>query len=210
MAYPHFDLVQRAYNELIAEGKIKQRATTEEVEQDKGLVTRRAGYYTYSERTSAIGILEKTTGNNSMGYSTDILIQTDGDYWDVVTESAGMVQPLDGGPSHDAELIPLWRIPTAELAQVSTSPTPEPTPPPSSGVTLDDVMATLHTMQQTAANDSYAIQTHTTAETERVLQRLNELRQEVIDFAEIAGKVLLVAHHRRQEEEQLPEEPVTT
>jgi len=36
-----------------------------------------------------------------------------------------------------------------------------------------------------------------------VLDRLNELRQEVIDFAEVAGKVLLVKYLR----ERRPDEP---
>jgi hypothetical protein len=131
VSFPHYDLVQRAYDELIAEGKIQQRHDQEQVEQDKGLLTRRAMYYVNTERNPAIGILEKTEGNNSLGYSVDLGIQIDGTFWDVATDSNGMAQPVNGGPSYDPALVPRWAKPTAELAQVDTDP--GPTPPPDGG-----------------------------------------------------------------------------
>jgi hypothetical protein len=66
---------------------------------------------------------------------------------------------------------------------------PEPIPP-ASGYTLDDVMEALAQLDVDQGNNTTQILAHTTSETDRVIQRLNELRQEVIDFAEIAGKML--------------------
>lgn len=135
MSFPHYDLVQRAYDELIAEGKIQHRNNQEHVEQDKGLLTRRAMYYTNTERNPAIGLLEKTEGNNSLGYSVDLGLQLDGTFWDVATDSGGMAQPVNGGPSGpDPELVPRWAKPTAELAQVDV----DPGPPPDGGDTSND------------------------------------------------------------------------
>lgn len=126
MGYPHFDCVQRAYEELTAEGKIPMG----NLEYDKGLITQRAGFYSY-ERDSTMGVLEKSSGNNYQGYSVDILIRTNGDYYDVVTDSGGQAVPVNGGPDHDPELIPRWRKPTKELAQIDgdTDGGGTPTPP---------------------------------------------------------------------------------
>jgi hypothetical protein len=121
MSFPYYDLVVRAHSELINEGKIKQRSNQEEVEQDKGLLTRRAGFYVNDSRDSTIGLLRKTEGNNSQGFSVDLLIRLDGVFWDVATDKDGMAQPLDGGPSGpDIELAQKWVQPTAELAQITT------------------------------------------------------------------------------------------
>jgi hypothetical protein len=121
MSFPYYDLVDRAYNELIAEGKIKPRTVPEDVEQDKGLLTRRAGFYVFTLEDPTIGLLEKTSGNNSLGYSVDLLLcRTDGTFWDVATDKNGCAAPLNGGPSGpDPELIPRWRPPSAELAQLT-------------------------------------------------------------------------------------------
>lgn len=120
MGFPYYDLVVKAHGDLIHEGLIKQRTNQEEVEQDKGLLTRRAGYYVYSEKDETIGLLGKTEGNNSLGYSVDLLIQkSTGYFWDVATDNAGMATPVNGGPSGpDPELAMKWAEPTAELAQV--------------------------------------------------------------------------------------------
>ena len=120
MSFPYYAEVERAHAELVAEGKITQRWTQEEVEQDKGLLTRRAGYYVFMEKNPTIGLLEKTSGNNSLGYSVDLLLRaTDGTFWDIATDTNGMAMPLNGGPGGpDPELIPRWRKPTAELAQI--------------------------------------------------------------------------------------------
>jgi hypothetical protein len=117
MAYPHFDQVQRAYDELIADGSIKKRASQEQVEQDKGLLTRRAGFYS-NQRDPSIGILKKTSGNNSLGYSVDLLIRLDGTFWDVATDNAGLACPVNGGPAGPDPALAAdgWTKPTAELA----------------------------------------------------------------------------------------------
>jgi hypothetical protein len=120
MSFPYYAQVERAHSELVAEGLIRHRATQEEVEQDKGLLTRRAGYYVFAEDNPLIGLLEKTSGNNSLGYSVDLLLRlSDGTFWDIATDSGGQAIPLNGGPGGpDPELVPRWRQPTAELAQV--------------------------------------------------------------------------------------------
>ena len=119
MSFPYFELVERAHAELLHEGKIMRRSDQHEVEEDKGLLTRRAAYYCFSLADTSIGILEKTTGNNSLGYSVDLLIRLDGTFWDVATDVAGMATPVNGGPSGpDPELAKRWRTPTAELAEI--------------------------------------------------------------------------------------------
>jgi hypothetical protein len=121
MSFPYYDLVERAYHELVQEGKIAPRTDPEQVEQDKGLLTRRAGYYVFTFEDPTIGLLEKTSGNNSLGYSVDLLLRrVDGTFWDVATDKDGAAAPLNGGPSGpDPELVPRWRMPTAELAQLT-------------------------------------------------------------------------------------------
>lgn len=179
MGYPHYDLVERAYNELKAEGKIPMG----NVEHDKGLITQRAGYYSY-DRDATMGVLEKSSGNNYKGYSVDILIRTNGQYYDIVTDKNGEAVPVNGGPSTDPELIPRWRKPSAELAQVEEGGgggTPEPEPPASNQQVLDAIAASEEN-----------VKAHVTAETNRVMQRLADYRQEVIDFAEQVGLVLIL------------------
>lgn len=176
MSYPHYDCMERAYQELQAEGKIQTRATQDEVEQDKGLLTRRGAYYAH-QRDPSHGLLEKTSGNNSLGYSVDwILRQTDGVGWDVTTDEwndetqTGMARPVNGD-AHPADpaYIPRWRMPTAELAQLPTTPPPEPGPTPPStedrlaaleaavnaliGLTGQVHEMTYHMMTQTWAGD---------------------------------------------------------
>jgi hypothetical protein len=120
MAFEYYAQVERAHSELVAEGLIKPRHDQEQVEQDKGLLTRRAGYYCYTEDSPLIGLLEKLEGNNSLGYSVDLLLRlSDGTFWDVATDRDGQAIPLNGGPGGpDPELVPRWRKPSAELAQI--------------------------------------------------------------------------------------------
>jgi hypothetical protein len=191
MSYPHFDLVQQAHADLKAEGLIQPRTTQDEVEQDKGLLTRRAAWYVNQQRDPSHGLLEKTSGNNSLGYSVDwILRQSDGVGWDIATDDGTNALPLNGDEhAADPAYIPRWRQPTAELAQMPDESTePEPAPP-----------ADTDTILRAIADSEARIVAHQTAETERVLTRLNELRQEVIDFAEIAGKVLVAIWAARHE-----------
>ncbi len=77
MSYPYFELVIKAQNDLINEGLIMPRDDQRALEEDKGLLTRRAGYYS-NQRDATIGLLAKTTGNNSLGFSVDILLSTNG------------------------------------------------------------------------------------------------------------------------------------
>jgi len=133
MSYPYYDLVLKANQELVDEDEITPLPPghQEEVEDQKGLLTRRAGYYS-NLRDANIGILEKTSGNNSMGYSVDILIHKDGTFYDVATDDGRQALPVNGGPGNDPGLISRWRQPTKELAGLDgTDPIPEPEPPPS-------------------------------------------------------------------------------
>ncbi len=131
MSYPHYDLVQRAYQELVDGGFIKelQPGHQEEVEEQKGLLTRRAAYYSFL-KDAQYGILEKTTGNNSKGYSVDIIISVTGLIYDVASDNGRIAFPINGGPSNQPDLIPRWRQPTAELAGIGIEPPPDPDPNP--------------------------------------------------------------------------------
>jgi hypothetical protein len=85
MSYPHYDLVQKAHQELLNEGKIAPRSSQEEVEQDKGpLLVEQLTMCIQKDETH--GLLRKTEGNQSEGYSVDwILRNTDGEGWDITT-----------------------------------------------------------------------------------------------------------------------------
>lgn len=163
MSYPNFDLVQKAFQELQNEGIIKPVPATDvhAIESQKGILTMRSGYYS-NQRDSNIGILEKTFGNNYKGFSVDILIHHSGDFWDIATDvetSPGMrmASPVNGGPSHDNDLIPRWRQPTKELAGIENG-NGNGEPPPN-----DDVIELLNhivhqnelIMQQNAALENH-------------------------------------------------------
>jgi hypothetical protein len=198
MGYPHFDLVQRSHSELIAEGKIRRRSDQEAVEQDKGLLTRRAAYYSNIERDANIGLLEKTTGNNSMGFSVDILLDKDGSFWDVATDQGGMAMPSDGEERFDPELAARWAQPTAELAQIDSAPPvigpgpgPDPTPDVDEVVALlNDIIAMLERARETQARDTAAIIARDDVNTERILERI----EEVVTNAENSGKKALALY----------------
>lgn len=177
MSYPYFDLVQRAHQELIAEGLIGPRSNQDAVEQDKGLLTRRAAYYVNRDRDPSHGLLAKTSGNNSLGYSVDWIISNrDGTGWDVATDDGVNALPSNGGPeAPDAARIADWRQPTAELAQVTDQPAPGPTPPASG---LEDVYAILATMQAQQAADTAAILAAGEANTQRILDELHRILEE--------------------------------
>lgn len=184
MSFAYYSDVERAYNDLKAEGKIMPRSTPEAVEADKGLLTQRSGWYVY-QKNPTIGVLEKTSGNNYLGYSVDLLIQTNGTFWDIATDNGIEALPVNGGPSSDPSLVPSWRPPSAELAQMPDQPAPGPDPEPIPDDSLQQILDAI-----TASEGR--INQHTTDEADRVINRLNELRQEVIDFADIAGKVLIL------------------
>lgn len=199
MSYPHIDLVHKALADLKAEGKVRPRTTQPEIEQDKGLCVQRSAYLINTQRDPSHGVFQKSGGNvytppgGGETYSVDwILRQYDGEGWDVVSdrwdESTGTGEAIvveGGAHGPNPDNIPRWRMPTKELAQIADSPpTPEPEPPP----TDDSLQQILAAITASEAN----VKAHVTAETDRVMQRLADYRQEVIDFAEIAGKVLVI------------------
>ena len=192
MSYPHFDLVEKAELELIAEGKIKHRDNQDEVEQDKGLITKRAAYYVYTERDASHGLMEKTDGNNAGGYSVDwILRVTNGEGWDVTTDTDGMAGAVNGdshGPNPD--YISRWRQPTRELAQLEEETTPPPEPENPQPIP-EDLLNYLQEMEDRiiAASD---------AGDQRTLDRLNS----IVDQAEETLKEVLVAYLVLRPEEE--------
>jgi hypothetical protein len=198
MSNPNYDDVQRAHADLLAEGKIAPRDNNAAVERDKGLLTQRAAWY-IAQKNPLIGLMEKDSepgGNHyvaadGMKYSVDWHLRIpDGVGRDIATDDSGgepaspthlvLAQPVNGGEHPpNASYIPRWRPATAQNAQVATTPPPEPEPEPDLQEILDAIAASEAT-----------VKAHVTAETDRVMQRLADYRQEVIDFAEVAGKVL--------------------
>jgi len=196
MSFPYFDEVQRAHQELLAEGKIKTRSTQEEVEQDKGLLTRRSGWYSY-ERDPSIGLMEKLEGNNSLGYSVDVLLsKVDGVSYDIATDSAGLAQPVNGGPSapYPAD-IPRWREPTKELAQIEDDPDPEP--PPVDQTDIDDVYAYLEVLQTQQAEDTQLLLARDDANTQKILDTIDSIKTQV---EESLQKALAIIIHRKRDD----------
>lgn len=198
MGYPHFDLVQRSHSELTAEGKIRRRSDPAEVENDKGLCTRRAAYYANTERDPNHGILTKDYGNNSMGYSVDIIIDRSGIFWDVMTDSGGMAQPVDGGErGPEGDLAQRWAQPTAELAQIDST-TPGPGPGPGGGVggganteiiqKLDALLASMEELHKRQGADTALINERDDFNTQRIMDRL----EQIVEDAEKTGKQVLV------------------
>lgn len=98
-----YDLVEKAYNELRAEGIIKPCAP-EEVDKQKAIMTARAAYY-INQVDSNYGLLEKTSGNNVDGRSVDIIyVRGSWIEYDVATDvkyandpSLRIASPVDSG-----------------------------------------------------------------------------------------------------------------
>lgn len=183
MAFPHYDLVQRAYEELTAEGFIKELPPghQEEVEDQKGILTRRAAYYA-NIQDPQYGILEKTSGNNSEGYSVDIIISNSGLFYDVATDNGRIAIPINGGPASDPALIPRWRQPTRELAGIGTEPEPEPEPGPEPEPPSDDIKEMLQLLieenraMRTIVDQIYARQDNHDAQFNNVRIQLIDIR----------------------------------
>lgn len=195
MSYPYYDQVERAHAELKAEGLIVPRTNQDQVEQDKGLLTRRAAYYAHQLDPSQ-GLLAKTSGNNSLGYSVDwILRSTDGEGWDIATDDGTQALPLNGGPvGPDPVRIPDWRLPTAELAQLASTPPPEP---PEESTDLDEIFDLLETLEIQQANDTAAILARDDANTQRILDTIDSIKTQV---EESLQKALAILIHRKRDE----------
>lgn len=126
----NFDLVQRAYDELVKSGEIYATSDQLIVEGHKAYLTRRAAYY-LNLNNPDFGLLSKTTGNNVMGLSVDIVMKHNGDFYDIATDSAGLVRPVNSGVVSDPSLANRWVQPTKELAGfINVSPVPIPIPIP--------------------------------------------------------------------------------
>jgi hypothetical protein len=198
MSYPYYDCVTRAHHELILEGLIAPRTNQDAVEQDKGLVVRRSAFYA-NQIDPTHGLLAKTSGNNSQGYSVDwILRSSDGEGWDVVTDDGTQALPLNGGPvGADPVRIPDWRQPTAELAQISDT-APEPTPPPVEQNDIDDVYAMLEALQTQQAQDTQLLLAHDDANTQKILDMITSIKDQVEESLQKALALIVI---RRRDDE---------
>lgn len=201
MSYPYYDDVVRAHSELQAEGLIKTRTDQAQVEEDKGAVVRRAAFYAY-QKDPTHGLLAKTSGNQSMGYSVDwILRSTDGEGWDVVTDDGTQALPLNGGPvGADPARIPDWRQPTAELAQIDDEF--EPDPPPVEQNDLDDIYAALEALQTQQAQDTQLVMAHMDANTKQILDTIDSIKTQVEESLQKA--LAIIIHRKRDEPEPVP------
>jgi len=197
MSYPHFDLVQRAHSDLLAEHLIGPRSDQAAVENDKGLICRRAAYYVHTERDPSHGLMEKTEGNNSLGYSVDwILRQTDGVGWDVTSDDGVNAFPVNGSEHPpDASYIPRWRQPTADLAQLPDEPEP---PQPPDVQDIEDIYAQLQALQTQQADDTATILAHDDYNTQRILDTIDSIKTQV---EESLQKALVIYLRRRNYEE---------
>ena len=197
MSYPHYDLVTRAHQELLAEGKIGPRTDQTQVEEDKGLICRRAAYHVFTERDASHGLMEKTSGNNSQGYSVDwILRSTDGVGWDVTTDDGQSAFPVNGDQHPpDPSYIPRWRQPTAELAQYDE---PEPGPAPPDQQDIDDIYAQLEALAAQQAQDTATLLARDDANTQRIIDTIDSIKTQVEESLQKA-LVLILAHRRRDE-----------
>jgi hypothetical protein len=195
MSYPHYDLVQKAHADLTAEGLIKARSTQDEVEQDKGLLTRRAAWYVHQQRDPTHGLLAKTSGNNSQGFSVDwILTNRDGDGWDIATDDGVHALPLNGdahGP--DPARIPDWRPPTAELAQMPTDGGGGEIPPPDTGEIVGELVTEI--LNAIAASEA-AIKAHDDANTQRILDTIDSIKTQVEQSLQKALALILIKRRR--------------
>jgi hypothetical protein len=207
MSYPHFDLIQQGFNELRTEGKIQPRSDQALVEADKALITARGAWLVYSTRDPSHGQLYKASGNQVNERSVDWVVRnSDGEGWDVATdqEAANGLReavPLNGGPyGPDPARIADWRAPSAELAQVGTTPTPGPTPPPETSEIVGAIVAEI--INAIAASEA-AIMAHDDANTQRILDTIDSIKTQVEESLQKA-LVLILAKRRRNPDEPVP------
>lgn len=148
----NFDLVQRAYDELVNSHDIYPTNLQDQIENQKAYLTRRAAYY-LNLVDNNIGLLSKTTGNNVMGLSTDIVIKHNGDYYDIATDSAGLVRPVNSDIVSDPSLASRWIQPTKEMAGL-TSPIPTPIPIPTPVPLFSDYQVIINKLDALQSNQS--------------------------------------------------------
>ena len=201
MSYPYYDDVVRAHADLQAEGLIAPRSNQDAVEQDKGLLTARAAYYA-NQRDPSIGLLFKDSGNNYQKHSVDWHVRnTDGEGWDIATDDGVNALPLNGGPSGaDPARIADWRQPTAELAQISDDPDPEP--PPVDETDVEDIYAILEAMQGQQVEDTQLLLARDDANTQRILDTIDSIKTQVEESLQKA--LALIVIKRRGEGEPVP------
>lgn len=130
----------------------------------KGLATRRAAWRIYQTDPN-VGLLEKLSGSQSSGLSTDVLIhRADGSWADCMTTTVqGAVRVveavwIDHGPSTDPAWLARWRQPTAALAGLEPGEPPVPPTNPPDG-DLEDRVRELELENEQQAADIAALRT---------------------------------------------------
>ena len=126
MSFPYYDLVERAYHEFGARGQNRPTLDAGGVS-SRTKVCSRAGRATTSSRSKhpdhrpARKRPARQYDSLLRATASDLLLGGgDGTFWDIATDTDGAAVPLNGGPGGpDPELIPRWRKPTAELAQIT-------------------------------------------------------------------------------------------
>src|SRR6266516_7447459 len=115
----NFDVVEHAYQDLLETDKIREGI---DVEEQKSILTRRAAYY-LNQFNPNIDLLKKTSGNNILGLSVDIILdKSNGDFWDIATDNGKIAKPVNSEPKIDTSLISRWVQPTKELAEIPVVP----------------------------------------------------------------------------------------
>lgn len=120
-AMERYDLVERAYNELVASGVVHDSMIEAELEAMKGAVTFRAAYYVNKVNPNR-GLLAKTSGNNVKGFKADVIMDKDGTTFDISTDNGKKIIIQNPSGKSEPELKDLWRQPTAELAGLTDEP----------------------------------------------------------------------------------------
>ena len=198
--------------EVVAQAKAELLAAGENLDHACGAfkITSTAAYRLNPTADPAGWGLIHSTGNgcdaNNDRYRTDTMMLQNGTVYDCLQNAEsnnGLVYPA---VSHDSYNIPTWsptgpqdpanwRAPYDPGLLAPVAPPVEPPPTTNGGET--NTAAILDAIMQSESR----ILAHTTEETDRVIARLNELRAEVIDFAEQVGKVLLFVFLRRRPDE---------
>lgn len=144
----YFYLVKKAADEL---GNLIA-PPGQELEDLKGKLTRRAAYYINRE-DSKLGLLAKTAGNNSMGFSVDIIMdRITGEIRDTCTDvSVGgglnKVVPTWGEKDPRPDLLSNWWQPTRKLAglddTIPDTPDIPDTPPETPDQSTEELLTLL-------------------------------------------------------------------